>query len=69
MSALPVVPADRGLVHAAIATSRRHQLSLWDSLILQAAIVGGCSRVLSEDMQDGFRLHSVTVENPFRAVS
>ncbi len=35
-------------------------------MIVRAAQVGGCERLLTEDLQDGARFGSVTVENPFR---
>ena len=66
LAQLPVVPVDAPMVLAAIVTSRAHRLSLWDALILQAAIAGGCKEVLTEDLQDGFQLGPVTVTNPFR---
>ena len=66
LAALPVVLLDRPMVLEAISTARRHHLSLWDALILHAALEGGCSRVLTEDLQDGFQFRSVVVENPFR---
>jgi predicted nucleic acid-binding protein len=65
LAQLPVVTVDPPMVLAAIATSRAHQLSLWDALILQAAIAGGCHEVLTEDLQDGFQLGPVIVTNPF----
>ena len=65
LARLPVVNTDTELVRRAIRTSRRNQLAVWDALILEAAKSGGCSRVLSEDMQHG-RVHDgVVVENPF----
>ena len=65
LAQLPVVTVDAPMVLAAIATSRAHQLSLWDALILQAAVAGGCSEVLTEDLHIGFQLGPVTVRNPF----
>ena len=65
LARLTVVPADADLVVAAISLHRRHKVSLWDALILQAALVGGCNRLFSEDLQDGFRLGNLVVENPF----
>jgi predicted nucleic acid-binding protein len=40
-------------------------VSFYDALIVQAAAVGGCQRVLSEDLQHGAVLSGVRVENPF----
>ena len=44
-------------------------VSFYDALILQAAIVSGCQRVLSEDMQHGasFGAGAVRIVNPFLA--
>lgn len=65
LSVLPVVAIDSSLVVSAIAGSREWQISIWDALILRAAEVAGCRRVLSEDLADGTTYGSVVVENPF----
>ena len=65
LSVLPVVGIDASLVVSAIASSREWQISIWDALILRAADVAGCRRVLSEDLADGMTYGSVVVENPF----
>jgi predicted nucleic acid-binding protein len=62
---LMVVGADAELVRAAIDLARERQISSWDALIVRAAQVGGCERLLSEDLQDGTRFDEVRVENPF----
>jgi predicted nucleic acid-binding protein len=67
LSDLPVVSTDADLVLAAIEVSRRHQLSLWDGLILQAAATADCNVVLTEDLSHGSVIGGVTVVNPFRA--
>ncbi len=66
---LPVVSADTQLVLTAIALSRQHQLSLWDALILRAAEKADCSRLLTEDLQDGLQIGRVRVENPFTKIN
>lgn len=44
----------------------RYGLSVFDSMIVAAALVAGCDRVLSEDMQDGLVVEGVLrVVNPF----
>jgi predicted nucleic acid-binding protein len=53
------------LIVAASRLEEEHTLSFWDSLIVQAAIHSGADRILSEDLQDGRRFGSVTIENPF----
>jgi predicted nucleic acid-binding protein len=42
-----------------------NQLSWYDSLIVAAAIQGGCKILYSEDMQHGRRFGELVVENPF----
>ncbi len=65
LAVLPVVTMDSSLVVSAIAGSREWQISIWDALILRAAEVAGCRRVLSEDLAAGTTYGSVVVENPF----
>src|SRR5215208_4222168 len=38
----------------------------YDSLVIAAAIDAGCTRLYSENLQDGQRIEGLTVENPFR---
>jgi predicted nucleic acid-binding protein len=59
------VPLDVQIVKAAIRTSRSSQLSYWDGLIVASAEAGRCGRLLTEDLNDGQRIGSVRVENPF----
>lgn len=65
LAVLPVVAIDGSLVVSAVAASRDWQISIWDALIIRAAEVAGCRRVLSEDLADGETYGSVIVENPF----
>ena len=60
----PVVLTD-ALLGRAWAIEDRYGLFYWDSLIVAAAQVEGCRHLLTEDLQDGLRLDSVTVVNPF----
>ena len=55
------------LVLHALATALRWRISYWDAAIVEAARVGGCSTLLSEDLQPGMNFAGVTVENPFMA--
>jgi predicted nucleic acid-binding protein len=66
LAALPVVASDRALVLSAIETSRRHQISLWDALIVEAAARGGCDCLLTEDLNDGQEIRGIRIENPFQ---
>jgi predicted nucleic acid-binding protein len=62
---MDLVAPDRALVLDAIALARRDRLSIWDALIGQSAIVGRCSRLFTEDLQDGRTFGDLRVENPF----
>ena len=67
LSAWPVYAPTAADVLDAIRRSARHSMSIWDAMIVQAAIASGCSILWSEDLQHGRRYESVTVRNPFRA--
>ena len=43
----------------------QHQLSFWDALIVAAALKGGASRILSEDMSPGRTIAGIRIDNPF----
>jgi predicted nucleic acid-binding protein len=63
------IQSSRELLDTALDLHRRDSISWWDSLIVSAAIQGGCDRVLSEDLQHGRKISSVKVLNPFRTAS
>jgi predicted nucleic acid-binding protein len=52
-------------VVAASFLEQRHQLSFWDALIIQAALLAGATKLLSEDLQHGQAISGVRIENPF----
>jgi predicted nucleic acid-binding protein len=60
------VPASAALYHRALDVQTRWQLSFYDALIVAAALTAGCTRLLSEDLQHGQRIDTLTVHNPFR---
>lgn len=66
LSLLPVVQVGIDTVLAAILKAQAAQLSFWDALIVQAAVEGGCKRVLTEDLEHGRVIDGVRIENPFR---
>jgi predicted nucleic acid-binding protein len=49
----------------ALGLSKRFGFSIWDGLIVAAAIEAKCSRLLSEDLQHGQVVEGVRIENPF----
>ena len=59
------VPTDRLAVEGAWRIQDRYGLSIWDSLIVSAALLAGCRYLLSEDLQDGQVLDGLRVVDPF----
>ena len=57
----------RALYARALELRERYRFSFYDSLIIAAALEGGCTRFYSEDLQHGQRVEQLVVENPFRA--
>ena len=43
----------------------RHRLSFWDAMLIASALAANCSLFLSEDMNGGQRIETLTVVNPF----
>ena len=62
----PVVDSDSSLVAAAIARSVAHRLSIWDAMVLEAALRAGATTLYSEDLGHGQAFDGLTVVNPFR---
>jgi predicted nucleic acid-binding protein len=68
LSSLDVVRVDVPAILGAIDLHRLHAISFWDALIVECAAAAGCGRILSEDLQHGWAVRGVRVENPFRGV-
>ena len=62
---LLLVHSSPGLFSGALDVARRDQLAWYDSLIVAAAIQGGCEILYSEDLQHGRRFGDLVVQNPF----
>lgn len=62
---LPVVATDVALVQAGVATADAAHISYRDALIVEAAVVGGCDRVLTEDLATGSTIRGIEIVNPF----
>lgn len=65
LSLLPTVQTDSALVLRAVRRSIDGPMSLWDALILEAALDVGAAVVLTEDMQHGRDYGGVRTVNPF----
>jgi len=61
----PVVESSVSLVRQALATAARWRISYWDAAVVEAARIGRCPTVLSEDLQSGMNFAGVTVRDPF----
>jgi len=59
------VPTDRLAIEGAWRIQDRYGLSIWDSLVVSAALLAGCRYLLSEDLQDGQALDGLRVVDPF----
>jgi predicted nucleic acid-binding protein len=53
------------IILGAIDLHRLHSLSFWDALVIKAASVAGCGRLLSEDLNEGQVIERVRIVNPF----
>ena len=62
---LHVVTVEVKDINDAVDFSKRWQISIWDALILTAAMKAGCSIVYTEDLNDGQTYGSIKVVNPF----
>ena len=54
---------------AAIDLHRLHRLSIWDCLVVRAALNGNCTMLHTEDLSDGYVIDTLTVSNPFAVPS
>jgi predicted nucleic acid-binding protein len=61
-----VVQVTPRMVLQAASRSASEQLSIWDALIVEAALAGGCRTLYSEDFQHGRAFGPLRVVDPFR---
>lgn len=61
------VPHTPDLVVRGLELHQAHSLSIWDGLIVQAALDARCDVLLSEDLQHGRHFGGLAVANPFLA--
>ena len=64
-SRFDVVTLDTVDLVAAIDLHRLHRVSIWDALVVRAALNGTCTTLHTEDMQDGYVVETLTLRNPF----
>jgi predicted nucleic acid-binding protein len=59
------ISSSTSLMIEALRLQGASQLAWYDSLIVAAAIQGGCKILYSEDLQDGRRFGDLVIRNPF----
>jgi len=60
-----VVMNDGKSLLEAIDIHKRYKYSFWDAMIIQAAIKGNASLLLSEDLNEGQIISGMRIKNPF----
>ena len=60
-----VIPLSIGMHESAVKLARDHGFSIYDAVIVAAAVAGNCDELLSEDMQHGRIVLGVAIKNPF----
>jgi predicted nucleic acid-binding protein len=50
----------------AIDIHHENKYSFWDALIIAAAVEGGATTLLSEDLSDKQRIKGISIKNPFK---
>jgi len=54
------------LYSEALSISSEAGISFYDAIIVASSVAGRCETLLTEDLQDGRRIRSVKIQNPFR---
>jgi predicted nucleic acid-binding protein len=65
LSAVSCEPVTDETIAKAWSVQDRFGLSWWDSLIVASALLAGCSRLVTEDLQDALQIDGLKVVNPF----
>ena len=69
LSELPLVNIEVPALKAAAEISKAYQLSFYDSLIVASAEVAGCSRIVTEDLNNGQKIRGMEIWNPFATLA
>jgi len=64
-AACTVKPVDVETHERGMEVAERYRFSIYDSLIVAAALRAGCSSLYTEDLQDGQIIERLTIRNPF----
>ena len=67
MAICKVVPITVNIHKRSLQVAERYRFSIYDALIIAAALDAGCSTLYTEDMQDGQVIDdALTIRNPFQ---
>jgi predicted nucleic acid-binding protein len=58
---------DARITQEAFSIEQRYDLSWWDCLIVSSALAARCHLLLTEDMQHGMTIETLTILSPFRS--
>ena len=59
------VPASIPLYNRALDVQARYRYGFYDALIIAAALEAGCTRLYTENLQDGQEIEGLTIQNLF----
>lgn len=65
---LIVVPVTVPIHELGLELAERYGFSLYDAMIVAAALASDCDRLFTEDLQDGMNVADLVVVNPFKTV-
>jgi predicted nucleic acid-binding protein len=68
LARLDVAQVKPALIFEAVDCHRLNGISLWDALIVRAAVGAGCAVLYSEDLGHGQTIDGVRIVNPFASV-
>jgi predicted nucleic acid-binding protein len=64
---IATAPVATDTFDAALDLAETHGFQIWDAIIVKSCQAAGCTLLLSEDMQDGFKVGSLLIANPLAA--
>jgi predicted nucleic acid-binding protein len=62
-----VNPLDVATHELGLGVAQRYRYSIYDAMIVAAALRAGCSTLYSEDLRHGQKIERLTILNPFRS--
>jgi predicted nucleic acid-binding protein len=62
----PIVHSDLALVQAAMQRVAQHRFSIWDAMVIEAALRAEAQTLYTEDLAHGQQFGALTVVNPFQ---